>query len=268
MTASVVSICNRALLSVGARTQISSINPSDGSAEADACATLFQSTFESLGRSANYNCLRKSTTLSLIAAAQGTPENPNGTSYPIPEFPWLYSYAYPSDCLKFNYIVPSNPIGVGGSPPQTTINNSSGPWIPNAGQIPYVVSSSLDPNSNPVTIILTNQDLAQGVYNANIPNPTIWDSMFQAAMVASLGAFLVPALSLSLPLMQLCIKQAEEIIAMARTADGNEGVTSMDHLPDWMKARAGGQGLGLANGFWTNGSLQYGDICWPSGTYE
>src|ERR1700743_699032 len=113
-SASQISICNRSLLAVGARSQITSINPSDGSAEANACSTLFTPTFEQLGRSANWNCLRKSKGLSLVAAAQGTPENVDGTSYPLPEFPWLYAYAYPSDCLKFNYILPSNPTGTGG----------------------------------------------------------------------------------------------------------------------------------------------------------
>lgn len=256
-------IANRSLLSVGARAQVSSINPSDGSVEADAIAVLWSPTFESLGRAANWNCLRKSITLSLLAAAQGTPENPGGTTYPIPEFPWLYAYAYPSDCLKFNYITPSNPTGSAGGVPPTTVNNSAGPWIPTAGQIPYVVSSSLDSNNNPITIILTNQDQAVGVYNANIQNPAVWDSLFQAAMVASLGAFLVPALSLDLPLLDRAVKMAESIIAIARTADGNEGVTVMDHTPDWMLARAGAQGMGY--GFWNNGSLNYSyyNVSWP-----
>ena len=265
--ADVLSIANRALLSVGARYQVSSVFPSDGSAEGNAIATLFTPCFEQLGRAANWNCLRKSANLSLLAAAQGTPENPDGTTYPIPEFPWLYAYAYPSDALKFNYIVPSAPIGTGGSPPQTTINNAAGPIIPNAGQIPYVISSALDANNSPILIILTNQDQAQGVYNANNSNPAIWDSLFQAGMVATLGAFLVPALSLSLPMMQLSIKVAEGVIAQARVADGNEGVTTMDHLPDWMRARAGAQGYGWG---WNNGFVNfctYDSITWPGG-YE
>lgn len=264
-----LSIANRSLLSIGARAQVSSINPSDGSVEADAIAVLFTPTFEALGRSANWNCLRKSAQLTLLQAAMGTPENTDGTSYPLPEFPWLYGYAYPSDCLKFNYIVPSNPVGTSGGTPQTTISNAAGPVIPQQGQIPYVVSSSLNSSNQPIIIILTNQDLAQGVYNANLSDPGLWDSMFQAAMVASLGAFLVPALSLSVPLMQMSVKTAEAIIAQARTADGNEGVTTMDHLPDWMRARAGAQGYG-GYGFLNNGFLCYGydNMNWPGGTYE
>jgi hypothetical protein len=265
---STIDICNRSLLSVGARAQISSLNPSDGSVEADACSVLFTPTFEALARTAQWNCLTKQRTLSLIAAAQGTPENPDGTSLPLPPTPWLYSYAYPSDCLAFRFVVPSYPVQEGDTPPPTTINNAAGAWIPNGGQIPFVVSSANDANNAPIEIILTNQSQAQGVYTANIPNPAIWDSLFQAAMVASLAAYLVPALSLSLPLMDRSIASAERCIAQARASDGNEGVTVMDHLPDWMQARWGGQGLGYGTGW--NFSIWGGyvnNMVWPTAYY-
>lgn len=265
--ADVLSISNRALLSIGARAQISSVFPSDGSEEGNAVAVLWQPTFESLGRSARWNCLTKQVALSLIQAAQGTPENPGGSSYPVPPTPWLYAYAYPIDCLSMRYIVPSFPANTGSNTPATTINNTAGTWIPNGGQIPYAVTTDVDTNNNVIMVILTNQSQAQASYTMNQANPAIWDSQFQAAMVASLGAFLVPALSLSLPLMQLSISTAEKIITQARVADGNEGVTVMDHLPDWMIARAGGQGLGLGLGFSTWGGY-CNNICWPNGYYS
>jgi hypothetical protein len=118
-----------------------------------------------------------------------------------------------------------------------------------------------------VTVILTNQDLAQAVYTANITNPQLWDSLFQAAMVASLGAFLVPALSLDIPLMQVQIKSADNIIAQARAMDGNEGVTTLDHTPDWILARAGAGGLGW-NWSGSGWDSTYFNMCWPSyGSY-
>lgn len=195
-------------------------------------------------------------------AASGTPENPNGTTLPIPPTPWLYAYSYPSDCLDLNYIVPSYPANTGSTTPQTTINNSAGSWVPSAGQIVYKVQTVLDSNNNSLLVVLTNQCQAQAVYTTNLPNPASWDSLFQQAMVASLGAYLVPALSLSIPLMQMNIKQAEVAIAQARAADGNEGVTVMDHLPDWMLARAGGSNWGI-------GYSNYAGYCfnmsWPNG---
>lgn len=259
-----LSIANRALLSVGARAQISSLNPSDGSVEGDAISVLWQPTFEALGRSAPWNCLTKTVTLTLIMAASGTPENPTGTSLPLPPFPWLYAYGYPSDCLLFRAILPSLPASVGGAP-ATTINNAAGTWFPSGAQIPYAVSTIGDTNNSPIMVVLTNQSQAQAIYNLNIPNPAIWDSLFQAAMVASLGAFLVPALSLNITLMQLAIKTAEAAITRARAQDGNEGVTVMDHLPDWMRARlGGGMSTGITGAAWGG----YYNPIWPSdGTY-
>lgn len=236
MPASQVSIVNRALLSIGAEAQVDSINPSDGSTEADAAAVLFAPTFEALGRTAHWNCLRKQATLSLVAAAQGTPENPNGTTLPIPPTPWLYQYAYPSDCLNLRFIVPSLPSnGINGIP-LTTFNNAAPINLPMQA-IPFVVSYGTDNNNNPLLFILTSQSQAQAVYTVNQPNPIIWDSMFQQAMVSSLAAFFVPALSLNAPLMDRAIAQAERLISSARVADGNEGVTVMDHTPDWIRAR-------------------------------
>lgn len=259
-----LSIANRALLSVGARAQISSLNPSDGSAEANAISVLWAPTFEELGRAAPWNCLTKQVTLTLLKAAQGTPENPSGGVLSSPPTPWMYAYAYPSDCLLFRFIAPSLPSGVSGVP-ATTINNASGTWLASGGQIPYAVSTMNDVNGSPILVVLTNQSQAKAVYNANNPNPAVWDSLFQAAMVASLGAFLVPSLSLSLPLMQLCIKSAELSIIRARTQDGNEGVTTMDHLPDWMLARSGGSGFGSVS---SNPWGGFVNMSWPSdGTY-
>jgi hypothetical protein len=196
-------------------------------------------------------------------AAQGTPENPSGTLLPRPPTPWLYAYAYPSDCLLFRFIAPSLPFNVNGGVPQTTVNNSAMTWLPGGGQIPYAVSSVLDIHNNPEIVILTNQCQAQGVYNTDNSNPAFWDSLFQAAMVASLGAFLVPALSLSFPLMQMAIKTADGAIGRARAQDGNEGVTVMDHLPDWMVARVGGGShhLGLNSSWWGG----YFNMNWPDG---
>lgn len=264
-----VDIVNRALLSIGARTQVSSISPSDGSVEANAAAVLFQPTFEQLGRTAQWNSLRRQATLTLLQAAQGTPENPNGTSYPTPPTPWLYAYAYPSNCLVVRFIVPSLPMNAAGSVPATTINNSAGTWLPSGGQIPYQVSTVLDSNNNSIEVILCNQCQVQAVYIVNNPNPQTWDSLFQSAMVASLAAYLVPALSLSLPLMQVAIRNAESMIMQARVADGNEGVTVMDHLPDWMRARAGAQGFG-PNGWGFSSIGGYVSMNWPDnslGTY-
>lgn len=259
-TGSNLNVINRALLAIGSQAQVSSLN--EGSAQANAAATLYTPTFEQLARSAPWNCLRKEATLTLLAAAQGTPENPDGTTLPLPPVPWLYQYAQPSDCLQMRFIVPSLPAPNGGVP-IFSVNTGAATRLPNGGQIPYAVAYAVDANNNPINVILTNQSQAIAVYTVNQPNPQIWDSLFQGAMVASLAAYFVPALSLNMPLMTTQIKLAENMIQQARVRDGNEGVTSMDHTPDWIRARNGASGWAGRGGY-GYGLNTWDNMCWPA----
>lgn len=259
MTASntVINVVNRALLQIGARSNVASLD--EGSTEANAAKILFQPTFESLARTAPWNCLRQQKKLSLLMAAAGTNENVNGTTLPLPPTPWLYAYAEPSDCLQVRFLVPSLPNSTG-TTPLTTASNTQGPWIPGQFQIPFAVAYSTDPKGNPIQIILTNQPQAQAVYTVNQPNPVIWDSLFSQAMVSSLAAFLVPALSLNLPLMEMSVKTADALITQARVRDGNEGSTSQNRNASWMDARVTGT---LGNCYGNDCMTPYVAMAWP-----
>lgn len=261
-TASVISVSNRSLLAIGSQSQIASLT--EGSTEANAIAVLFQPCFEQLARTAYWNCLRNQAALSLLAAAAGTPENPDGTTLPIPPVPWLYMYQVPSDCLQSRYLLPTWPInnnsGVNNISPAYMAASS---WIPGIGQIPFHVAYSTDSSGNPLQVILTNQTQAQLVYTVNNSDPSIWDSEFQQAMVDSLAAFLVPALALNMTLMQLQIKRAENAIMMARTRDANEGSSQQDSIPDWIRARQFGNGYGAGYGNTSYGGYAgYGNMSW------
>lgn len=259
-TASILSVVNQSLLAIGSQSQVSSLN--EGSAQANAASVLYTPRFEALARSAPWNCLRKEATLTLIAAAQGTPENVDGTTLPLPPVPWLYQYEVPSDSLQIRWLVPSLPAPNAGVP-LFSVNTGAPTWLPNQGQIPYAVSLGVDANNNTINVILTNQSQAIAVYTANQPNPQFWDSMFEQAMVATLAAWLVPALSLNEPLMKAQIAIADRLVTDARVRDGNEGVTSMDHLPDFIRARQGASGAYFNNGY--NGyANSWLNMYWPN----
>lgn len=255
-----VSVCNLSLLAIGARAQVSSINPSDGSTSADACSTLYSFVFEQLARTARWGCLKKQATLTLIQAAQGTPENPNGLSLPLPQQPWLYAYLYPSDCLFLRAILCPNTTSTGSGISQTSLSNSVTPLIPGQFQIPYEIGYTTDASGNPIQVVLTNQEQALADYTVDQQNPQSWDALFTSAYVASLGSYLVPALSLNPPLMTQQIQIAERIIEQARAMDGNESPVVQDHIPDWMRARQG------ATGVYAYGGARYqayGLMQWP-----
>lgn len=233
--ADILSIVNRALFQTGSRSLISSLN--EGSVESNAANVLFQPTFEALARTAYWNCLRKQTTLSLLAAAAGTPENPTGSTLPLPPFPWLYSYAMPADSLRIRYLVPIFNPALSGVPILTSNTSIVSTVFANGAQIPFSVSYDTDSGGNPREIILTNQSQSQAVYTVNQPNPAIWDSQFQAAMVASLAVYLIQALNMNIPLMQGAVSAAQKMIDQARISDGNEGTQSQSRQASWISAR-------------------------------
>ncbi len=258
-SSSQVSLCNRALLSFGARATIASLT--ENSAEAQACTVFFQSTFEQLARTARWSCLRKEAALSLLAAAAGTQENPDGTTLPIPPQPYLYMYEVPADSLFIRGLLPNIPSQTGTTPPTTAsvispINISCG------GIVNFKVAFSTDANNNPIAVILTNLSMAIAVYTVNNPEPSTWDSLFESAFVNSLAAYLIPALSLNLALMGAMIKNAESSIMQARTADGNETPSSQDRQASWITARMAGT---LVNNNGYNNQFTWSDsnMCWP-----
>lgn len=260
-TGSILTIWNRALGSIGARSNVQ--NQNEGSAESNACNAFYQSTFESVARSAKWGCLKKQATLTLVLAASGTPENPTGATTPYPPTPWLYSYLIPSDSLFIRQLVPPPPstAAISGVPIFPVNNYTPYPY---AGyyNIPYEIAYGQDTLGNPAQVILTNLSQAQAVYTVNQNNPVFWDSLFQQAVVAALAAFLVPALSLDKSLMQIQVGLAEKLIAQARAMDANEIPVSQDREASWIAARNGSTGpyaIGQNGPF-----LNYESIAWPS----
>ncbi len=235
-----VDIVNRALAAISARATVSSIVPSDGSNEANNAALLFQPTYEMLARAAFWNCFRKQAPLSIVKAAAGTPENVSGTTLPIPTPPWLYGYAYPADCLMVRFLLPNYGSATGpAGAPFPTLGLAAAGFGTNLAA-PFVVSHDTDNSGNPIRTILANLDQAQAVYTINQPNPQLWDAGFQEAMVAGLGAKLVPALTGNGPMLQMQAGIATRIVNEARARDGNEGLAVVDHVPDWIRIRGYG----------------------------
>lgn len=255
---STIDISNRSLGQAGAREQI--ISFTESSQSSIYCSLLYQPTFEQLGRAANWNCLRGQTSLTLLKAAQGTPENQTGTVLPIPPQPWLYEYLLPTDCLRVRFLLPTFLSQVGSIPIFPTPSALAPTLLPRQ-EIPFVVSSDLVAGQR-TKVILTNLALAQIVYTINEPNPDFWDSQFQAAYVASLSAFLIPPLNLNMSLLSMQIKIADQIIAEARSTDGNEGVISQNRDASWIVARGCGNEIGYGYGC---GYQEWGQMAWPGG---
>lgn len=242
-----VTLCNIALGQIAAAANIQGINPPNppSSIAAQTASMVFGIQRDAVFRAAHWNCARFQAAGTLVAAAWGTPENPNGT-LPIPPIPWRYAYAYPDDCLLVRFVFPLN------LPPNTSpalMTNVGVNYYPVINtSLPFVPAKWINPQGNSVKVILTNACKAQIVYTARVENPDDWDVHLQNAVIATLSAWFVNPLARNKELLAERVQIAQSLIMQARISDGNEGVTSADIMPDWIEVRfTGGWGAFGAN---------------------
>lgn len=234
-----VDIVNLAADAIGSRAQCSSINPSDGSQLGDVGSRQYEVRIRALLRSAYWNCARRQATLSLLKAARGTPENPAGTN-PQPPMPWLYEYQLPSDYERARFIpalVQDTQLAV---PVMTGSNLANFPPVEANVAVPFVIAIDEDAGGNQIKVLLSNWPQAQLVYTAFIANCDLWDSEFLTAAVASVASFIAPALQFKESFMAQQIAIAKSLIIGARISDGNEGPSTVDHVPDFIQVRGFG----------------------------
>lgn len=240
-------ICNKALLSIGARSTIASLT--EESNEAEKCRLLYNDTRDEVLQKAFWNFAKKTAVLGELKSAPGTPSNPTGATewsddFPAP--PWLYEYGYPSDCLQMRYIIPQVQTGVVGVP-LTSNGGGAYPYVLGPAARFEIASDIVD--SVQRTVVLTNQYQAIGCYTLRVTNENLFSSSFVDAFAAVLGARLAMALTGDKELAKLQFSLANQYVIEARASDGNEGLTIIDPTAEWILARdsAGIQG---ADGYW------------------
>ncbi len=216
------------------------------SPEARQCSLLYKPTRDSLLRAAHWDCARAEIYLTLLKAASGTLEYTgpqtvtwNPTYQPPP--PWLYSYAYPSDCLLVRSILPvtnNNGVTIGGLPIFPTSAAVSGiPSLYETRRQKFSIGSDVDANGNPNKVILCNQSQAVAVYTRRVVNPDLWESLLEEAMVASLALQLARPLTGNKDIIKEKRDYAMSAILQARARDGNEGTHQENWTPDWIAVR-------------------------------
>ena len=223
MAISATALCNLALDAAMCRSSISAIG--EASAEGQACARHYEPALEALLRSVHWNFARKQVTLSLLKDGTVTP------SQNVPQ-PWLYEYAYPSDCLLARALLPQMnnpqgmPVAAGWQPPQ--------PQMPVAR---FLVAQDTDVTGNPIPVILTNVPQAMLVYTCTVANTNLFDALFVEALIPYLGSRLARPLTGDKQHALSLFQQAEQITARAASMNGNEGPQVIDTIPDFIRVR-------------------------------
>lgn len=255
---SAIDLCNRALGEIAGQVSISSF--SENSPAAFACSLNYDPMRQMLLRAAPWNFARRQLALSQLGTAN------DGTV----AFPWMFSYLYPSDCLRFRYMlqVPNGwPFPTSSAVPQTGepffcySASRRARFLPSGGQ---------DANGNARKILLTNLSAAFGVYSYDCTDVSQFDASFSEALVSLLAEKLVMPVTGNAGLKGTFIQLAKDRVMEARVADGNEGLPTTDSTPDWMTVRgqptqyygigaygATDAGLGIWSEPW--GSLSWGE---------
>lgn len=240
-----IDVANRALQSVGTRTTIASLT--ENSPEARQCSIAIDVVRDEVLRMAPWNCATNFNTLTLIAAAPGTPENPTiGTTLwqkGQPPPPWAYEYAYPSDCLRPLWVLPQTTWGISGGVPITTAVTGNVQQYWNGPPVRFRVAIDQITNGVPAVggadtrVVLTNQENALLAYIKKVVDPNVMDELFVQTWVAALAGRVVFALTGDKALANAKLTEANAHIVQARQVDGNEGLTINDVTPDWIRIR-------------------------------
>lgn len=90
---------------------------------------------------------------------------------------------------------------------------------------------------NDQRVILTNQEFATLAYVKQVTDPNVWDTLFQSALINLLGSALAVALTGDKKRANDLVGLTNRSIELARSIDGNEGLTVNDVTPDWIRIR-------------------------------
>lgn len=200
--ASVVDICNLALARLGDTATVASIDPPEGSAQAEHCAHFYPMARDALLEMHAWGFATRRAALAPLA----------GDAYG-----WGFAYAGVNDSVRL--------LGV--LAPNTPANGES--------QHYEVVS-----REGAVPIILTNQARAELLYVARVTDTTVYSPLFVEALAwllaSHLAGPLIKGVSGSQMAMQ-CYQRFAAVLGQARASDANQRHVRNDHVPEWMAAR-------------------------------
>lgn len=91
--------------------------------------------------------------------------------------------------------------------------------------------------ASPQRVILTNQEFATLAYVQQVVNPDVFDPLFLSALYNALGAAVCQALTGDKTLVKTLVQVVNQKVEIARSIDGNEGLSINDVTPDWIRIR-------------------------------
>jgi hypothetical protein len=225
--ASEVDICNLALGHLGDNATVASINPPEGSAQAEHCSRFYPIARDSLLEMHYWNfCMRR---VNLAPVETTWPE-------------WKYAYAVPSDALNIIAVMPPDAKDdyatrfVTTDTPQYAHNISpviaAGRYSPQ----PFGVET----NEVGHQIIYTNQENAMLRYTAYVRDTTQFSPLFVITLSWHLASMLAGPIikgDAGAGEAKRCTQMAMGFLSQAEMSDANQRRNTIEHVVPWTSGR-------------------------------
>lgn len=199
-----VDIANLALSHLGDSATVASLDPPEGSAQAEHCARFYPMARDALLQSHAWSFASKR--LQLAALASGWAQ-------------WAYAYAKPADVLVLRAIVSPDAASDGVDSLQ-----------------PYALEVDADDNE----VIYTDQELAVGLYTRRVTDTTRYPPMFVLSLSWQLAAMLAGPLikgDAGAAESKRCVQMSDYWRSKAIESDANQRRVERAFTPAWIKGR-------------------------------
>lgn len=200
--ASEVDICNLALARLGDNATVASIDPPEGSAQAEHCARFYAVARDSL---LEMHAWKFATRRVLLAKLT------------VESWDWAFAYAEPTGALKLLGVL------------SATASNEDETQ-------PYEAESA----ANGAAIILTNQEDASLRFVARVTDTTKFSPLFVDALAWLLASYLAgPVLKgdAGAAMAKACLQSFMLAFSNAKVSDANQRKVRPEHTPAWIAGR-------------------------------
>ena len=200
--ASEVDICNLALSRLGDDATVASINPPEGSSQAEHCAQFYSIARNSMLQGHDWNFATRRETLALLT---------------VDSFNWSYAYARPANSLRILSILP-----------QASSPEDDG--------VEFELSNATDDTE----LILTNLDVATARFTIVVTDTTKFPPLFIDALGWLLAAHLAGTVikgDAGRAEAKRCYEFWRATQTSAMHQDANEKLIRPVHTPDWIGTR-------------------------------
>lgn len=206
--ASEVEICNVALGHLGDTATVASLDPPEGSAQAEHCARFYP--------------IARDTLLSLHRWGFAT-KRINLARLDLKPVGWTYAYSRPADALDIISVHAPGDVEVGSGPLESMLH-------------PFVCETGANGNQ----VLYCNVDDAAVRYIARVVDTVRFPPLFVTALSWHLASMLAgPILKGDAGMAEAkrCAQMSQAFLSQARQHDANQGHLQQQHRPDWIKAR-------------------------------